>query len=123
MTMGAEKPPKTIERDPLDLLGTDQENAKILEKRRKAREREMTDLKKVLSLPEGRRFVWKLMSRAGIFQDPFNTNAMQMSRSCGMKSSGLDLLADVNECDVNAFAQMQREHISEAKSNKETQND
>lgn len=110
------KPSPVFDVDPLDLLGTDDANNKINDETRKKSERDRGDLLKVLSLPEGRRFIWKQLSQAGIFQDPFSTNAMQMSKNCGMKALGLNLLADVNEADVNIFAQIQREYISEIKS-------
>ena len=78
--------------------------------------RDIADLQKLLRLPEFRRFVWNLWSDTGIFRDPFQQNAMTMSRECGVQSVGKSLLADINEADVNAFSQIQREFISEAKS-------
>ena len=77
--------------------------------------RNIADIQKLLRLPEFRRFVWNLWSSTGIFRDPFSQNAMLMSRECGSQSVGKQLLADINEADVNAFAQIQREHISEQK--------
>lgn len=78
--------------------------------------RNMRDIQKLLDFAEFRRFVWNLWTATGIFRDPFQQNAMLMSRECGRQSIGKELLADINEADVNAFARIQREFISEQKS-------
>jgi len=82
------------------------------------RARDIADIQKLLRLPEFRRFVWSLWTKTGIFRDPFSPNALTMSRECGQQGVGKDLLADVNDADVNAFGQIQREFISEQKSKK-----
>ena len=78
--------------------------------------RNIADIQKLLRMPEYRRFVWNLWSDTGIFRDPFSQNAMNMSYVCGQQSVGKRLLADINDADVNAFAGIQREFISEQKS-------
>jgi len=90
--------------------------AKIDKEDKYAKLRNTADLQKLLRLPEFRRFVWNMWSDTGIFRDPFQQNAMLMSRECGAQSVGKKLLADINDADVNAFGQIQREFISEAKS-------
>jgi hypothetical protein len=96
-----------------------EKQAKIDKEDKYIKARNIADLQKLLRLPEFRRFVWNIWSDTGIFRDPFSQNAMTMSYVCGQQSVGKKLLADVNEGDVNAFGQIQREFISEQKS-KET---
>lgn len=73
---------------------------------------EIGDLKKVLSIPEGRRLIWRLLGKSGMFRLSFSANSNQTAFSEGARSIGLDLLYDVNEASVSAFAQMQNEHLS-----------
>lgn len=102
--------------DPLDILGTDADNAKLNEEQRKQRERDFGDVRRVLSLPEGRRFIWKQLAEAGIFHASFTANSNQTAFQEGRRDRGLALLQLVNAADPDAFAQMQREYLSEAKS-------
>ncbi len=47
----------------------------------------------------GRDFVWHLLTEYGVFQDPFNENAIAMARDVGVKGAGLMLLKLIlSEC-------------------------
>lgn len=78
--------------------------------------RDLADMQKMLRQPEFRRYMWKLMSDTGLFRSSFSQNAMTMSCSEGRRDIGLGILNDLNNADTNAFAQIQREFISEQKS-------
>jgi hypothetical protein len=80
------------------------------------RARDIGDMQKLLHMPEFRRFCWRKMSEAGIFLTSFTQNAMTTAYSEGKRITGLGLLSDLNDADPNAFAQIQREYISEQKS-------
>lgn len=90
--------------------------ARLMKEDERIRMRNISDLRTLLKLVEFRRFVWILWTKTGIFRTPFSTNALEMGRGCGIQMVGQELLADVNDADVNAFAQIQREYISEQKS-------
>lgn len=77
--------------------------------RKERRERELNDLRAVLSTREGRRFVWRLMERGGPFQSPFDTNALVMARLAGAKETALALFHEVCKVDPGAFVLMQAE--------------
>lgn len=83
--------------DPLDLQG--QERAKLDEDDRAALalQIEIDDLKWVMSNKRGRRFVFRLLERAGVWRISFNTNALTMAFNEGMRNDGLRLLAQLNE--------------------------
>ena len=96
--------------------------AKNLESKREARQRrdrEINDMRKVISLPEGRRVIWRILSGCGVFRASFALNSMQASFNEGKRDIGISLLLDLNEADANMFAQLQREYISELKSKKQ----
>ena len=105
-------------KDPEDFnLGEKSEEAKKSDQEfSKLRARETGDMRKVLSMSEGRRVIWKLLSEAGIFRDPFNQNSNLTSYALGQKERGLTLLSMVMEADASAFYQMHRESYSEIKS-------
>lgn len=97
-------------------------NAKLIEDQKKrdkeaafTQARKIADIKTLLKLPAFRRHCWDVWETTGIFRDPFAQNAMLMARECGVGSVGRTLLADVNDADVSAFAQIQAEAISDRK--------
>lgn len=104
---------------PEGFLGIVDPNKEPTAEYKKIRQRELSDIRAVLKSPEGRRFIWKLLSDAGIFRSSFSQNAMQTSFMEGQRDNGLRLLHDVNEAEPNAFARMQAEYLSEQKSKKE----
>lgn len=85
------------------------------------RERDLKDLREVMSTPAGRRFIWhQVLSRTGIHKSSFSTNALSMAYSEGLRSFGLMVEADITEADTNAYLLMQSEALSSA--NKEAAN-
>jgi hypothetical protein len=96
-----------------------QKNKESKKAEKQRRDREISDLQKILRIPEGRRLIWRIWTIAGIFRNPFNPNSNQHSFNSGQMSIGQDLLADVNEADTFAFAKIQQEFVSEAKSKKQ----
>lgn len=103
----------------VDIFNQDAVAKELSAEEKKKRQRDINDLRKILAIPEGRRFIWKQLSEAGIFHTTFSQNAMQTSFLEGQRQQGLRLLNDVNEADTYAFAKMQGEFISEHKSKKE----
>ena len=100
-----------------DDFGLDPEQLKKAEKERKDQEffkkRRLSDLRKLLKLSEFRRFVWDSLSETGLFRASFTSDAMISAFNEGKRDNGLKLLAELNEADVNAFAQIQKEFVDE----------
>jgi len=88
----------------------------IEERNKRKRDRELADLKKVLQTVEGRRVVWRLLSEAGVFRSAFNPNALQMGFNTGNQNLGYLLWNDLNVVAPERYVQMQREYISDLKS-------
>lgn len=97
----------------------EEENAKkkLIEDRDKRRkDQELSDLKKVLSFVEGRRLMWRVLDEAGVFRSTFNSNALNMAFMEGNRNIGLVLFNEILKASPNSFTQMQREYISDKKS-------
>ncbi len=104
-----------------DVFSLAKRSKKLSEAQRRAYQNDINDIKKILKTPEGRRFIWRIWSECRIFQNPYHPNNSQHCMNSGRMGVGLDLLADVNEADGSAFAQMQNEYVSALKSKKEAQ--
>jgi len=86
------------------------------EKYQREKKLRISDLRKILNTPEGRRMVWNELERAKVFADFFSTNALEMARFCGERKVGLSLLADIMEAKPEAFYSMYLEETSKTKS-------
>ncbi len=76
--------------------------------RRKAdqiREGELADLRAVLATRQGRRLVWRYLTRCGVFKTSM-TGSSQTFFLEGQRNVGLWLLADINAADPAAYVQM-----------------
>lgn len=77
-------------------------------KAKRGRERELDDLRTILLLPGGRRFVWRYLEECGVFKTSFTGSSETFFRE-GQRNIGLKLIADVTESDPNALVQMMKE--------------
>lgn len=102
-----------------DIFNLEERNKKLSAEQRRIRLKTIDDVRKILKTPEGRRFIWRLWGMCGIFRNPFTANANQTGFNAGRMSIGQEILADVNDASVSAFAQIQNEHISALKSKEE----
>ena len=69
---------------------------------------ELLDMRFILSTQQGRRFVWKNLTRAGIFQTSFTGNSTTFFNE-GKRDIGLKMLADVMEASPDSYVAMIRE--------------
>jgi hypothetical protein len=79
------------------------------------RDREMHDMRMVMSTVEGRRFVWRLLERAGVFRTSFTGNSTTFFNE-GQRNMGLIVLADVHEACAEQYIVM----MNESKKDQET---
>ncbi len=87
------------------------------DKAKRKRDREINDVRVVASTPEGRRFLWRLLSEGKIFQDGYvhGDAGFGTTYNCGRRSIGVWALSELMEASPNTFLQMQNENASEAK--------
>jgi hypothetical protein len=80
------------------------------------RDNEVNDLKTIMDTAAGRRFVWRLLSEAKIFQPCFTGNATTYYNE-GRRELGLLFFADVTTHCRDNFIKAQTENIEMEKRN------
>lgn len=100
-----------------DGYGIDQDDSDDQQKQIQAawwrkRQQELADLKAVMRLPEGRRFLRRMISRCKVFDDFEDTNAT-IYRKAGMRSIGLELNLDIQAADQSVWLQIQQEFLND----------
>lgn len=81
--------------------------------RQQIQDREREDLRKILDLPEGRRFVWSILETAGIYGRAFTGEALSMAFNEGRREIGITLLEKIEGHAQGSFLIMQREALNE----------
>jgi len=99
--------------DPLDIRGQERTKQEIDLQDRISRESEEADLQWLMSSKRGRRVVWRLLDRAGVFRLSFNTNAMSMAFAEGNRNEGLRILALIHAICPNLYPTMVKEAKNE----------
>jgi hypothetical protein len=94
-----------------DLIDTSKQDKAEARAKRK-REKELGDIRKVLSIPEGRRLYWRFLSKCGIFRSSWTEDADSTLVNEGMRIPGLIFLDDLLEASPATYAQLQRENKS-----------
>ncbi len=89
----------------------EQQDERAAEERLAAQQRR-NDLRTVLSTESGRRFIWGVIQRCGVFQGASSLEPMNISYSEGRRSVGLFLLGDVMAFHPDLFLTMQKENTN-----------
>lgn len=77
---------------------------------RSERDKELDDLRFVLSSPQGRRFMWRLLEKCNIFADVVTVDEAETNRFLGSRRIGLYVLSEVNIAKPYRWIQMQQEN-------------
>lgn len=101
----------------LEESSKEEESKKLKEYQKRLKDREVEDLKKILAHPEGRRFIWRLLSESGVFRTSFTGNSTTFFNE-GKRDIGLLILSEVMKADMSKFTQMQNEFSNEQKKQK-----
>lgn len=89
------------------------------ERAKRKRERDLADIRKVISTPEGRRFYWQVLSESGLFREPFDRDCNdQTNYNLGRMAVGRVFYYDLIAAKPEALQQIQREIDSELTSEK-----
>lgn len=93
------------------------------------RDRDLNDIRKVISTPEGRRFYWRLLGEGMIFKDGYvhGDAGYGTTFNAGRRKVGLWALVELMDAKPEAYAQMQNEFaldmkIEEAEIKKQVEN-
>lgn len=77
---------------------------------------ELGDLRSLLQLPPGRRFIYRVLSQCGIYHDNFTPDALVMAKLAGERGIGLWLLRELDKIDPGMIIQLMREAAEQKKS-------
>lgn len=67
------------------------------------------DVKEIIKTASGRRFFYKYLRRCGLFESNFDRDSHMTAFYEGERKIGIDLFADMNRADPEAFTKMIRE--------------
>lgn len=81
---------------------------KASKSQKETRELELNDFKVVLGTEPGRRVVWRLLERCGIYRSSFTGNSQTFMLE-GERNIGLFLLSEIEEADQDAMFRMMKE--------------
>ena len=103
--------------DFLDIENKQQKETDAKRERRHARD--VNDLRKILAIPEGRRYIWRLWGLTGVFRSSYAPKDANMtSFREGQRDVGLAMLQDINDASPTALSQMRSEYLSELNADK-----
>lgn len=95
--------------DPTDTASQERAQADAQRRREFAKDSEEADFKWLMSSKRGRRIVWRLLERAGLFHPSFNTNSMAMAYHEGKKAEGNYAFALIQSLCPELYPQMVKE--------------
>lgn len=76
---------------------------------RRRRDRELNDIRAVMSSESGRRFVWRLLDRAKVFGSVWHPSAL-IHYNSGQQDFGHFIMSEITESSEDAFVQMMKEN-------------
>jgi hypothetical protein len=95
----------------------DGEQVRTARKKEKfSRESELKDLRELLALPAGRRFLWRLLGECKTFESIFSQSSM-IYYSSGKQDVGHFLLAEISEAQPEALLSLMQDAATEDKKN------
>lgn len=95
--------------DPLDQDAQDKARKDRATRDKLADLSETEDVKWLMGSKRGRRFLWRVLERAGVYRLSFNTNSMTMAFAEGARNEGLRLLATIHSACPDLYATMLKE--------------
>lgn len=108
--------------NPLDIEGTERKQLDRDERDKHERKSELDDFKWLMSSRRGRRIVWRLLEKTGMFRTSFTGNSETFFRE-GMRNVGLILIAQINEACPEQYTLMVQEQRDVRPSNGSTAGD
>lgn len=95
--------------DPIDIQAQERAQTETGERSKAEQNREIEDLKWLMSNKRGRRFVCRQLERAGVWRLSFNTNALSMAFNEGQRNEGLRLMAQITTHCADRYTEMLKE--------------
>jgi hypothetical protein len=95
--------------DPLDIEAQDKARKDRTTRDKLTDQAEVEDVKWLMGSKRGRRILWRLLERAGVYRISFNTNSMTMAFAEGARNEGLRMLALINSACPDLYPTMHKE--------------
>lgn len=95
--------------DPFDINGQELSRLERDERNKHEKRVEVEDIKWFMKSRQGRRVMWRLLERAGVFRSSFTGNNETFFRE-GMRNVGLMYLAQIHEHCADQYILMVQEH-------------
>ena len=96
--------------DPIDLRARAQSKAAADDEVRRARQVEIDDIRWLMKQKQGRRIMWRLLEKAGVFRLSYTSARSATDFNEGMRNMGLIFLADIREHCMGTLVTMEEEH-------------
>ena len=109
--------------DPTDIRSQELAKADADLRNKLSNDTEESDFKWLMSSKRGRRIVWRLLDRAGVFRLSFNTNSMAMAFNEGNRNEGLRIMAQIHALCPELYAVMAKEQTHERNIDDGSRND
>lgn len=74
-----------------------------------AKEQREADVRAIMALPAGRRFVFGLLERNGLWDSSFSNDAPSMAYAEGRRSSAINLMLELQHVDKAGYVLMMHE--------------
>ena len=95
--------------NPLDTDSQDKARGENRTREKLAQQSEVEDVKWLMASKRGRRILWRVLDRAGVYRLSFNTNSMTMAFAEGARNEGLRLLATIHGACPDLYPTMVKE--------------
>lgn len=99
--------------DPTDTVSQERAQAEKALQRKLTKDTEEGDLKWLMGSKRGRRIVWRLLDKAGVYRLSFNTNAMTTAFNEGNRNYGLHVLAQIHATCPELYTAMVKEQTND----------
>lgn len=83
------------------------EKAKLTERQRK--DLQLKDIATLLAMPEGRRFLWRLLGHCKVNSSVFDPHGSRLAYNSGMQDVGHFVLGEIVSAQPEAYLQMMQE--------------
>lgn len=95
--------------DPHDTRSMDKARSDSVTRDKLASITEVEDVKWLMGSKRGRRILWRVLERAGVYRLSFNTNSMTMAFAEGARNEGLRMLAMIHSACPDLYPAMMKE--------------
>ena len=102
------------EQEPLD-VGSETQVQTRKNKTKNKRDREEIELRTILDTYGGRAYIWRMLSRCGVFQLSYTGDPQSTFFREGQRDIGLYILKEIMTLDPTSFQKMQQEAVERDK--------